>query len=220
MEDVTIIQARFIAFLEIVDLDPKGQLHWPDFFPALVEHYAFQKFPQKYEEFDLQKGIALADGKWEGGHINKVEIYPGGIAVDTRSSNEDSERLFHECLTWAAMKFGLQYHQKMIKRKAYVSQLMFHSDAPIFSALSGSLSRLAEKVTQAVEQSYGERINYEPFSFSFHCDQTTRQLSPTAFGVSRRLGVPFTENKYFSEAPLPTRLHEELLRTFDADLTR
>ena len=220
MDDLTIAQARFIAFLEIVELDPRGQLHYPDLFAALVERYAFQKFPQKYEEFDLQKGIALADGKWEGGHISKVDIYAGGIALDTRSSTDDSEKLLHECLSWASNKFGFKYHASMIKRKAYVSQLIFNSDAPIFSALSMPLSKLAQGVTYAIEKSYGEKINYEPFSFSIHLDQTTRQLSPAAFTLSRRVGVPFAENKYFSEAPLPTRVHEELLRAFESDLPR
>jgi len=221
MDTPTVNLARFIVFFEIIDLDPQGRLHYPDLFAALVERYGFQKFPQQHEEFDIQKSpIILADGKWESGHINKVEIYTGGIAVDTRSSTDDSEKLLDECLTWASAKFGIRYHQSMLKRKAYVSQLIFHSDAPIFAALSSSLSRLAENVTRAVEKSYGEKLNYEPSGFSIHFDQTTRQLSPAAFSLSRRLGIPFTENKYFSEAPLPTSLHEELLRAFEADLTR
>jgi hypothetical protein len=220
MDDVTILQARFIAFFEIVDLDPRGQLHYPDLFAALVERYNFQKFPQKYEEFNLEKGpIILEEGKWEGGHIIKVEIYSGGIVVDTRSSTDDSEKLLHDCLTWASTKFGIQYHEKMMKRKAYVSHLIFHSAAPIFFALSNPLSRLAENVTRAFEKAYGEKIDYQPSSFAIHLDQTTRQLSPAAFTVMRRAGIPFTENKYYSEAPLPTSVHQELLRGFEADLT-
>lgn len=218
MDNVSIILARVIVFVEMIDLDPRGKLHYPDFVGALVERYNFKKSPQKPEEIDLQKGpIVLADGKWENGSISKIEIYGGGFAVDTRSSTEDSEKLLDECLNWASEKFGIQYYRNMLKRKGFVSQLIFHSDAPIFSSLSSSLSKLGENVTQAIEKSYGEKIDYQPSSFSIHFDQTTRQLSPAPFTLMRRLGIPFSENKYFSEAPLPTNIHEELLHAFEAD---
>ena len=218
MELATVALARFIGFFEIADLDPRGRLHYPDLFAGLVQRFGFQKFPQKYEEFYPQKGIELAAGKWESGSIDKVVIYSGGIVVDTRSSTDDSEKVLDECLMWTRTEFGLQYHQEMIKRKGYVSQLTFYSDAPIFSALSSPLSRLAQNVTRSLEKSLGEKINYEPSSFAIHLDQTTRQLSPAAFTLQRRAGIPFTDNKYFSEAPLPTGIHKELLKAFEADL--
>lgn len=220
MDLAAIALARFVAFFELIDLDPRGRLHYPDFYPSVVQHFNFQQFPRKTEEFDLQKGIELADGKWEKGLISRVVIYGGGIVVETRSSTDDSEKLLDEFLMWAKEKFGLQYYPGMIKRKAYVSSLTFYSDAPLLSPLSSPFSKLAERVTGALGDVLGEKISYEPASLLIHNDQTTRKLSPAAFSIQRRLDIPFTDKKYYSDAPLPTDTHLKILEEFEADILK
>jgi hypothetical protein len=217
MELVSVQLARFIAFMETADLDPRGQLHYPEVFAGLIQKYQFQKFPQKYEEFDLQKGILLWDGKWEKGHISKIEIHPGGIVIDTRSSTDDSEELLDQCLTWAA-KFGLQYRKEMIRRRGYVSQVTFRSEVPILSSISRPFSKLADNVTCAIEDLSGEKISYEPTSIWIHTDQTAKKMYPAVFSIERRAETPFAENKYFSNAPLPTDTHLDMLKTLEADI--
>jgi hypothetical protein len=218
MELVSIQLARFLAFFETGDLDPRGKLHYPELFAALVQKYQFQKFPQKYEEFDLQKGIVLWDGKWEKGHIFKIEIHPGGIVVDTRSSTQDSEELFDQCLTWAASRFGLRYQKEIVKRRGYVSQVVFKSDAPILSAISEPLAKLANSITHAVEALSGEKISFEPTGVWIHTDTTIKRLYPSLFSIQRRAETPFSENKYFSDAPLPTDTHLQMLKMFETDV--
>jgi hypothetical protein len=36
--------------------------------------------------------------------------------------------------------------------------------------------------------------------------------------IEHRVNTPFEENKYFSEAPLPTKLHIKFLEEFEADV--
>jgi hypothetical protein len=43
------------------------------------------------------------------------------------------------------------------------------------------------------------------------------QIPIAAFTIQRRGQTPFEENKYFSEAPLPTDIHINLLEQFEAD---
>jgi len=212
--------ARTVAFVEILDLDPHGRIFYPEFFAGLIKQYNFQKFPQKYEEFDIQKGIEFAAGNWKKGTIDRLFIYSGAIAVDTRSSTDDAEQFLDESLTWASETLGLHYRDGMIKRKGYVSQLTFYSETAPLRAISNSVSKLADRVSDAINNITGEKISYELSNLWIHSDQTTRKLSPAPFTIQRRLDIPFTENKYFSEAPLPTDVHLKMLEDFEADLLR
>jgi hypothetical protein len=40
------------------------------------------------------------------------------------------------------------------------------------------------------------------------------------FSIHRRLDVPFSDDKYFSEAPLETETHLEILAQFEKDVAR
>jgi hypothetical protein len=65
-----------------------------------------------------------------------------------------------------------------------------------------------------------ENISFEPTSFQVQHDLLTRKYSIAGFTIQRRTETPFRENKYYSEAPLPTDLHATLLGELEADLTK
>src|SRR6266849_5127249 len=77
MQITAIPVARIIAILEITDLDPQGKINYPELFGALVDRYKFHKFPQKPEEFDLQKGVVFDAGRWTKGSVEKLTIFGG-----------------------------------------------------------------------------------------------------------------------------------------------
>jgi len=77
---------------------------------------------------------------------------------------------------------------------------------------------LAESVTKSVTGATGENLKYELASFSISYDLLTRKHALGSFSIQRRDNTPFSENKYFSDAPLPTDLHIKLLEQFEADL--
>ncbi len=218
MQLSAVLLARFITFIEIAELDPRGRIHFPELSDSLAKRFGFQKFPQKFEEFDLQKGIEFAQGKWERGGVEKLTIFGGGFAAETRSSTDDSEGFLHEFLSWAATKFGIQYRPEMIKHIAYVSQVVFYAEAPILTLLSNPVARLSQRVSNSIEKVLKEKIHYELSGLWIGMDQLTRKMAPAAFTIQRRIDVPFSENKYFSEAPLPTEVHLTLLREFEADV--
>jgi hypothetical protein len=218
MQLLAVALARIVAFVELIELDPRGHLHAPDFFAGVAKQFSFQKVPEKYEEYDTQKGIELAHGKWDKTTIDKLMIFGGGLSVDTRSSTDESEKILHEFLKWAASSYGLQYRPEMTKRRGYVSQLVFKTDGPILSLLGEPVAKLSNRVTTSVEDAIGETIHYEPTGLWIGFDQLTRKMAPAAFNVQRRTDAPFHENKYFSEAPLPTQVHLKLLQEFEGDL--
>jgi hypothetical protein len=184
----------------------------------LVKRCNFQKFPREYGDLDEQKGVEFLEGKWGGITIERLAIYRNGIMLDTRSSTADSEKILGEALVWTAKEFGITYRPGMFKRKGYVSNLTFYSGVPLLSGLNRALTKLANRVGEATSQIVGENFSYEPIGISVQYDLIPMRQPVAPFTIQRRIETPFSENKYFSEAPLPTELHLTLLQEFENDL--
>ena len=212
--------ARAIALVETFDLNPRGQVFSPDLVRALVEHYNFQKFPQTPTELDEDKGVEFATGKAGNTVIDKFTVWRTGLGLETRSSTEDSKQILEGMLEWGAEKCGLAYESGMIKRWVYVSNLTFYSNVPLLTLLSDALAKLSKRTSEALSQILGEPIEYETVMVSAQHDLLTRKYATAPFSIQRRLETPFADNKYYSEAPLPTDLHIELLEKFEADVVR
>ena len=219
MQLSAVILARFIALVETFDLDPRGKVFFPQIVEALVERCQFQKFPKEYGELDQQKGIDFLGGRWSGVNVDRLTIYLNGILIDTSASTSDSERILEEVLLWATSEFGVAYRPGMIKRKIYVSNLTFTSDVPLLGGLSPALSKLSSRIAKTVKATVGQAAVYEPHGISIQQDHPPMGVPVSPFTIHRRLETPFSENKYFSEAPLPTDVHISLLEQFEADLS-
>jgi hypothetical protein len=218
MESVTVLLARATAWVESNDLNPRGAVFYPDLVKALIARYNFQKFPEKFEEFDETKGVTFASGKLDKTVIEQIVVYTYGILLDTRVSTQESKRLLEEGLEWASKELGLVYKPLMTKRWQYLSQITFYSKVQLTSAHSG-FQRLADRVTKSVAEVTGENLKYELTSFNLNYDQLTRKHPLGQFSIQRRENTPFSENKYFSDAPLHTDVHIKLVEQFEADLS-
>jgi hypothetical protein len=212
-----VILARAIGYVETFDLSPQGRIFWPDLVPEIVRRYSFQKFPQTLEQFDESKGVEFLEGKIAGKVIQKFSVFSTLLVVETRSSTTDSQRILEDALTWGAEKFGLTYRPGMIKRFAYVSDLSFYSDVPILS-VAPALANLAAKTSEALSEIWQETVQYEAANVTIGHDPLARKYGIAPFSITRRADARFSENKYFSEAPLPTDLHLKLLEQYEKDV--
>jgi hypothetical protein len=217
MELLSVLQARALAWVEPAELNPRAAVFFPDLVQALVARYNFQKFPQKPEDFDEAKGVTFGAGRLGNSVIDQVIIYTYGLVIDTRSSTQESKRLLEEALLWASTELGLVYKPSMIKRWQYASQVIFRSDVPL-TDVSPPIQGMARKLTARIAENMGERLSYELTALVVDYDQLARKHPLGRFSIQRRENTPFSENKYFSEAPLPTDDHIALLEQFEADL--
>jgi hypothetical protein len=214
-----VLLARVLGFIEIFDLSPRGKIFLPELVPEIVKRYNFQKFPKTLEEFDAAKGIEFLDGKFRDKVILKFVIWNTLLVVETRSSTDDSKQIMEEMLSWGADKFGLNYKPGMIKRFAYISDLTFHSDWEFLNA-NPALTSLAEKTSEVLSEIWQEPVHYEPSVLTIGHDPLARKNGIAAFTIQHRAESKFSENKYFSEAPLPTDVHLKLLEEFEATVLR
>lgn len=220
MQLAAITLARVLGFIETADLDRRGRVFGPDFVEEVVKRYKFQKFPKTREEFDEQKGVVFEEGKIGNKVIQKFTIFNTVLVLETRSNTNDSKQLIEEMLVWGAAKFGLNYAPGGIKRFAYVSNLTFHSDVPILGLASQPFIDLAAKTSAAVSEIWEEQIVYHPANIAVAHDPLLRKNGIAYFNITHRGEHKFSENKYFSEAPLPTDMHIKFLEEFEAGIQR
>jgi len=212
-----VLTARFFAFIETTDLNPRGRAYFPELAAALVERYGFVKAPQKLEEFDEKKGVTFETGRAGEVTIHRAVIHDHAIYLDTASSTDDSKRLFEETLSWLSKDFGLVYQPEMVKRVTYVSQLTFFSEV-ILDQLHPALTKLGQRLSTRIPQYYGQKLDYVPGSVVVTYDPLMIKAGPDAFTIERRADTLFSDNKYFSTAPLPTNEHIQMLEAFEADV--
>lgn len=212
-----VLLARALGYVELLDLSPRGTIFLPGIIPEIVRRFNFQKFPKTIEDLDESKGIEFIEGQIDDKYIGKLVLWSSLIVVETRSSTSDSKKILEETLEWGASKFGLNYRPGMIKRFAYVSDVSFYSDIPLLS-VSSALTNLSDKVSRAVSEIWQEHVQYEPVNLVAGHDPLSRKYGIAPFSVARRAEARFSENKYFSEAPLPTDMHIQFLEQFEKEV--
>jgi hypothetical protein len=217
MEITAVMLARAVAFIEVQELNPKGKAYYPDIVAAIVSKFNFQVYPSKPEDFDETKGVRFADGRFAEGTVDQMQIFTHGLVVDTRLSTDVSEKLLYDTLVWARSELGLHFDERMIKRKGYGSQLTFESEMKM-SKLNPAVGTVAEAISSKLSTAMGQAVTYEPTALLFNLDQSATKLAPGVFSIERRAEIPFSDKKYFSNAPLGTQDHIELLKTFETYL--
>jgi hypothetical protein len=206
-----------MAWVEPIDFNPRGSVFYPDLTKALVSRYRFQKFPEKLEDFDESKGVIFGAGRLGNVVIEQFVLYSYGIMVDTRISTQESKRVLVEAFEWGSKELGLAYKPDTVKRWQYASQVTFRSSAPMAGA-SSAIGNLVTGIAKGVAEVMGEDLKYDLSILSIDYDQLTRKHPLGRFSIQRRDNTPFSENKYFSDAPLPTDIHIRLLEQFEKDL--
>lgn len=213
MRRPVILLARVLAYINIADVLP-GTVFVPDFFDALIERYRFQQYAKKREDIDIKKGIEFADGLAGKVAIERFVIWENILVLETRISTEASKETLESMLAWATEKFELRYQAGDIKRFAYISDIGFESDASLL-IVDPVLKWLSDQTSVALSHIWQESVEYLPISLKIGHDPVLRHLGIAPFSIERRAAERFSDNMYFSEAPLPTTLHLDLLAEFE-----
>jgi hypothetical protein len=213
----SVFAARTVWFLDIDALNPRGIRLFPDVVPKLVDAFQFSEYPKSIEQMDetAKSGIAFRNGKFDGpeGPVSAdFEIHAGGLAVITKMSTQESDRILEELMQWGVKNYRLSFDPSMIQRKGYVSQLIFHIEKDISKGL-GKINQFAD-ILSGTEIS-GKAQKIEPTAVLFRADGNERN----AFTFERRVPSEFRENKYYSLSDVPTDVHIDLITRFEALLS-
>lgn len=86
------------------------------------------------------------------------------------------------------------------------------------TALNPALQVACDALSRGVAEYTGEDLKFEITAVAANFDELTRKYPLGRFSIQRRENAAFSENKYFSEAPLQTAQHISLLEQFEAAL--
>lgn len=220
MQLLSINTARAIWLFTLSDLNPRGKAIGQELIDWLKVAYGFTPPPTPAQlGIQTQTSLTFSSGKFRTGYepdgrpkyvTVEFSVYNDGLVATTRSSTRDADEFLTHVLISAAERFGLAYDPIMVRKKVYLSELDIRLGKEL-NFLNPQLQRFAEKISSLL----GELFEFSGVSFSVH-PSPSLQYSP--FRIERRINTPWSENRYFSSAPLHTDDHIALLEEFEQNL--
>jgi len=219
VELAAILMARLSVWVEAVELAPRNQVGLVPLCERLRERYAFLQAPKALEDFNIasENGIRFASGRYETIAIEKLALFVNGIVVETRSSTDDCDALAADFLQWVQAQ--VNSGPPRLGRKLYFSQLVFYGNH-LFGRFSEDLTDLSQWASERIGETMETTLPYSLSHIQFDFDQLTYKINPGSIIVARRDNAGFSEDKYFSSAPLRTADHVEFLKRFEVVLAR
>jgi len=206
--------ARVLSFVDLTELNPQGRIFLPALIPKIVERFSFQKYPTNFQEYDLSKGVEFELGYAGLTTILKMVVYNDGIALDVRSNTTDAKAILVSMLEWLRDEFGLEFSSNMIKRWGYLSNIHFYSDLDL-TGLNPILNLAANKISNFIGQIGRGHHDYRVTKLAIDLDRFHQNPPQAAFRIETIIASPFEDQKFFSEAPLTTELHIELINEIE-----
>lgn len=212
MQILNVLGAKAIWLFDIDDLNPRGKDIVSDLFAWIKENYFFEKAPTSVDQLDPEhKSLKFERGRFQVKEeiyiAVDLEIYKDGFVANSRSSTKDTEKFVEDLLTTAAKEFSLPYNPDLVRNKMYTSELTIRLEPSLFN-LNPKFTDVANTISALCG------LPLPPFEVSrlgFSTDMAISHLKPAPFLLERKIGAPFAEKRYYSQAPLHTDQHEEVL---------
>ena len=206
--------ARSVWLFDTSSLNPKG-LSLQPVYEKISEKYKFAKAPKNALDFDEQKALSFKAGTFVNSKGTPVlvgfTIYSDGLVADTLSSTDDSTAFLVELTNWIK-EYGLALPPNV--KKTWVSQMDVECDTPLVK-LNPKLTKFLKSIESRVKPVDGNSRQFDVGGLSFWTEDITKSGAPAVVKFERKWQAPFSANHYFSQAPLETREHIDLLNELE-----
>lgn len=191
----------------------------PELVKKIQERYQFWQHPKSPEEFDLNSGAKFKTGVFEGTLIDTLSIYRNGLSVEGRADNAKLDAIIDDILAFTGREFNIHFEPSEPLSKGFASAVEVRGDPSIAQKLA-AFSPVLERLTLMVAK-YGFTItNYEVTGFIAQSEpEAGEPTAPSRFIFEHRAGTRLDSGVYYSEAPVSTQEHMELLQMIEAILT-
>lgn len=212
----SVVTARSIWLGHLSDLNPRGINLIPIIVPLLAETYKFIQLPSIQDISNSKDGLKFQQGEFaiDDGYPIRINftLYEDGLVADSGSSTDHSEAFLEDVLVKFSDTFNVLNCERVISRKNYLSEMFVSTDTSL-ELINPKLKQVSDYLADNVE----ENKIFEVGRISFFPNQTSK-INPAPFSLERALNVPFSENRYYTIAPLQTHKHLELLELLEISL--
>ena len=227
MNLVATIVGRTILLTPAHEIAPIGGVYLPSLFDAVRSRYSFQTVPNvaTAQEQGLKEGYKFSIGKIrKGGRdfpIQDFVVFADGI-VCTADSTEISEFFLEDLITFLVVEFDFRPITPKSRRLFY-SQVSVNFEKPL-SNLVTHFESLFRAIGEVQRTTYGiqtpDGVQLHSISLDFDKTQVPSAFSSLSpFTIERRLNKPYSENVFFSAAPLRTQDHIKTLEKIEKALS-
>jgi hypothetical protein len=213
-----VLSAKALWFMDVARLNPRGRSLYRVVVPALVEWYGFKPPAEPYNE---QAGVFFNGGEFslnnDGQQMTGVNaaVYFNGILAQTTTNTDDSDRFLDQVLRRLAEAGHIEFNPEWVQTRSYVSEVVARTLKSLtFPGLSDVCNILSSVGYPGME---GQP--FKPSGIVIDTDPTTPNRLQPQFTLERRVGKPWSENLYFSQAPLSTSKHQGVLDEIEKVLT-
>ena len=210
MKLIAITLARTVLLFDLTQFT-KGLNLWP-VCERLVEKYKFAKSPKNALDLDEQKALAFKVGSFLNSRKQNVtvslSIYSNGISVDAQTSTKDTDELVDEVLAMVSSDFSLSLPPG--SKRVYVSQAELEMDLSV-GKLNPQLPKLIAEISRRTQSINDRPKSYDFGVLQFWAEDVNPATSPAYFRLERKVGSPFSSNRYFTQSALTTSDHIELI---------
>lgn len=212
MQLLNVASARSTWLFDVNDLNPRGKSVMDELIQWLKDAYHFEKAPSSPTDLDDTKGWAFKRGTFQARDeiflAVELTIYTDGIIANTWSSTRDTDAFIEDVLESAVKKFALTFKPEMVRVKSHLSEITVRLDQQL-SNLNVRLNEFAANLTECADPQGAPPFQIGGLSFWADTSNLAFKIAP--FTIERKVGAPFSENRYYSKAPLHTDDHIRLI---------
>ncbi len=223
MKTNAVLRAQSVLFLKPNLLNSAPVF---DLVDAIKDRYSFREVPSTQSLLNPppNQPATFIHGKLPPARtvtVENLEVlnyipHATAISATSRRSTNDADLFLNDLIEFVGNEFHID--TKPMFPRTYQSQLEVILDGSVKERLD-FLRPLGEAITNLLKNyGFGATPPYDPTGFSMYFD-ATKATNPvtlaTVFTVERRAGMPFEENKFFSQAPLKTSDHEAVLEQLE-----
>jgi hypothetical protein len=179
---------------------------------ACEARYGFLQNPRTVEEFSLDKGIAFYHGYFDGGVIERLQLFKDGFVAEAKADTDFCDRFLDDSIQWLKQEVGVVTSKEDGSPRFYYSTLEVKGSFSLGEAIE-KLSPLGDHLLQMLK-SYGQATanRYQLVGLGF---SHTVGTEPT-WRFERRAGIMDEWARlYHSTAPLRTEDHMTLLNRLE-----
>ena len=212
MELVSVEESRIVFLTQVYR--PAGLPYLPELVAKLIARYSFVKYPN-FE--DIGNNVKLfAYGKFLDVQINELKIYDDGIIVSAKANTEILDIFVDDLFKWLEEDFGVVKTILAKPERHYESQVVVSSESDLPLALAPRKDAIAKLQALLSSDKYvGGNFSLTGFNLDCDPDDFHGRRKPSRFVVERRVGVKWSENVFFSVAPLRTPDHLNFLMALE-----